>query len=112
MAVKVDTVETLKKYFSGVVRRTNHHAPKVTEIIYSLLGIIILKKDDGTTIEVRGSDDDATGNILWVIINGKRYAFRYEHSDGTIEIREDTYNGNIALKINNTTSVSDILKVF
>ena len=50
MAVKVDTVETLKKYFSGVVRRTNHHAPKVTEIIYSLLGIIILKKDDGTTI--------------------------------------------------------------
>lgn len=111
MAVKVDTVEVLKKYFSGVVRRTNHHAPKVTDIVYGLLGIIILKKDDGTTIEVRGSDDDATGNILWVVIKGIRYAFRYEHSDGTIEIRKDTYNGSLIMKIDNTTTVSQILTV-
>lgn len=112
MAVKVDTVDILKKYFSGVVKRANHHAPKVGDIIYTLLGIIILKKDDNTSIEVRGSDDDSTGNILWVFINGVRYAFRYEHSDGTIEIRRDSFNGPLVIKIDNTTSTASILSTF
>lgn len=98
MAVKIESISILKKYFSGVVNRANHHALKVNDIIYTLLGIIVLKKDDGSEIEVRGSSDDATGNILWVFINGNRYAFRYEHSDETIEIRKDSYNGPILLK--------------
>ena len=112
MAVKVDSVDILKKYFSGVVRRTNHHAPNVSNIIYTLLGIIILKKDDGTEIEVRGSDDDSTGNILWVIANGQRYAFRYEHSDGTVEIRQGSYNGQLILKIDNGTTPAQIIAAF
>jgi len=112
MAVKVESVDILKKYFSGVVRRTNHHAPNVSNIIYTLLGIIILKKDDGTEIEVRGNDDDSTGNILWVIVNGQRYAFRYEHSDGTVEIRKDSYNGLLILKIDNATTAAQIIGAF
>ncbi len=112
MAVKVDTVEILKKYFSGVTDRANHHAPNVREIIYSLLGIIILKKDKGTDIEVRGSDNNSTGNILWVTINQMRYALRYEHSNDTIEVRKNSYNGDVILKINNQTQISDILKIF
>ena len=112
MAVKVETVDTLKKYFTGVTRRANHHATNINEVIYGLLGVIILKKDEGTHIEVRGSDDEKTGNILWVIINGIRYAFRYEHSNGTIEIRKDSYNGVLILAIDNNTTLQQVINCF
>lgn len=113
MPVKVDTVETLKEYFSKVVGRANHHAPNVTEIIYTLVGIIILKMDAGSQIEVRGTENDATGNILWVWINGTKYALRYEHANGgSIEIRENSYKGPIKVSITNATPVSTILATF
>ncbi len=112
MPVKVTTVDILKKYFEGVTKRANHHAPQADSVIYALLGIIVLKKDDGTDIEVRGSSDDATGNILWVTINGTKYAFRYEHSDNTIEIRRNSYSGPVLLKVDNTTTVNNILALF
>jgi len=44
MALKVDTVDILKRYFSAVLRRTNHHALNVTDVIYRILGIIVFKK--------------------------------------------------------------------
>lgn len=86
MAVKVNTVDILQKYFSRVVKRADHHAHFVNDIIYSLLCIIVLKKDPGTDIEVRGNHEDETGNFLWVTINGSRHALRYEHKTGEIEI--------------------------
>lgn len=112
MAVKVETIDTLKKYFSGVTSRAIHHAPNVSEVIYGLLGVIILKKDEGTDIEVRGNSDDKTGNILWVMINATRYAFRYEHSNDTIEIRQDSYKGNLVLTIDNNTSLQQVINTF
>ena len=69
MAIKVETIDVLKKYFSGVTKRANHHAPNVKEVVYGLLGVIVLKKDDGTHIEVRGNSDDKTGNILFSIFS-------------------------------------------
>jgi hypothetical protein len=113
MPLRVDSVEILKRYFSGVVERANHHAPNVSDIIYKLLGIIIIKMDQNTSIEVRrGADVDATGNILWVISNGTRYAFRYEHADGTIEIRRGSYSGPLVLKIDNSTPTSTVIASF
>lgn len=113
MATKIKEVETLKKYFAAVVRRAEHHAGNVSEIIYTLLGIIILKKDDGTFIEVRGNNEDATGNILWVQIDGTRYALRYEHnSGGSIEIRENSFKGRLIYTVDNTSTVSQLLRIF
>ena len=112
MAIKVETVDILKKYFEGVTKRANHHAPNVKEVIYGLLGVIVLKKDIGTHIEVRGNNDDKTGNILWVTINSIKYAFRYEHSDDSIEIRKSTYKGPLVLKIDNSTTLKQVIDCF
>lgn len=109
MAIKITTVDVLKKYFSEVVKRANHHAHGVNSVIYTLLGVVVLRKDDGTDIEVRGTDENATGNILWVQINGQKYALRYEHSNDTVEIRKDTYKGTLVLTINNTTTAQDVM---
>lgn len=109
MAVKIESIDTLKKYFLGVINRTDDHAPNIDSIVYALLGIVILLKDDGTQLEVRGTGDDSMGNILWVIINDTRFALRYEHSDGTIEIRQNSFKGDLVLKIDNMTTITEIL---
>lgn len=112
MALKITNVDLLQKYFSGVVSRSNHHAHGVKDIIYSLLGIIVLKKDVGTEIEVRGNHEDEMGNILWVSMQGVKYAFRYEHSTGEIEVRINSYSGPIKFTINNTSTAQWILSQF
>ena len=112
MSLKVTNVDLLQKYFSGVVSRSNHHAHGVKDIIYSLLGIIILKKDVGSEIEVRGSHEDETENILWVTIGGVKYAFRYDHATGNIEVRINSYAGPIKFTINNSSTPSWILSQF
>lgn len=111
MAVKVNQVELLKEYFFGVVARSEHHAPNVSEVIYPLLGLIVLNMDDNSDIQVRGSEG-ATGNILWFTKNGQRYAFRYEHADDTVEIRKYSYKGELIEKVDNSTAISKLKDIF
>lgn len=111
MPVRVNDVEVLKEYFSGVVARSEHHAPNVNEVIYTLLGLIILSMDENSDIQVRGSEG-ATGNMLWFTVNGTRYALRYEHADDTVEIRENSYKGPLVAKINNATPTSNLKNIF
>lgn len=111
MAVRVNQVEELKSYFFGVVKRSEHHAPGVSDVIYPLLGLIVLNMDENSDIQVRGSEG-ATGNILWFTKSGQRYAFRYEHADDTIELRRDSFKGQLLQKINNSVSIVDLKNLF
>lgn len=111
MAIHVKDVEVLKEYFSGVVARSEHHAPNVSDVIYTLLGLIVLKMDNNSDIEVRGSQG-AIGNLLWFTVNQTRYAFRYEHADDTIEIREGSFKGRLIKKVDNKTSISELKDIF
>ncbi len=43
MPITIQSVHDLRNYFKGVVTRSKHHAPKVDQIIYSLVGHVILK---------------------------------------------------------------------
>ncbi len=111
MAVKVSEINSLRDYFFGVVKRSEHHAPNVSEVIYPLVGLVVLFKDDGSDIQVRGSEG-ATGNILWFTKNGNKYALRYEHADDTIEIRKNSFKGSVVAKVNNSTPTAELKEVF
>ena len=111
MAVRVNEVDVLKDYFFGVVARSEHHAPNVSEIIYPLLGLIVLRMDEQSDIQVRGSEG-ATGNMLWFTTNKQRYAFRYEHSDDTIEIRKGSFKGHLVAKVSNATTTNELKQIF
>ncbi len=111
LAVKVNDIEKLRDYFFGVVTRSEHHAPKVSEVIYPLLGLVVLQMDEKSDIQVRGTEG-ATGNILWFTKNGQRYAFRYEHDDDTVEIRKGSYKGEMMSKMDNDTSISELKGIF
>lgn len=109
---QVISIDELKNYFIGVVDRAGHHAQNVNSIIYTLLGIIVLKKDNGSDIKVRGNNQGKTGNILWVFINSQRYALCYNHVIGKIEIRLHSFKGQTLLLADNATSAQAILNIF
>lgn len=111
MPIKIDHVDTLKDYFTGVVERSEHHAPNVSEIIYPLLGLLILTMDNHSDIQVR-SYGGSTGNILWFSTNNQRYAFRYEHDGDFIELRKDKYTGEVVAKLDNMMTICDLKAVF
>jgi hypothetical protein len=110
MTIHVKNIKILKGYFDKVVERTQCHAGNVGQVIFPLLGFIVNKMDENSDIQVRGND--ATGNILWIFIGGTRYAFRYEHSDETIEIRENSYMGPLIAKVDNSTTTSKLETIF
>ncbi|MDR0375595.1 MAG: hypothetical protein LBH85_07725 [Treponema sp.] len=45
-------------------------------------------------------------------MKGKRYAFRYDHEYGNIEIREDSVKGRLLHKINNKNTIADLKAIF
>jgi hypothetical protein len=79
------TTDVLQQYLLGVVARADHHADNVNEVVLSLAGAIIWRKGpDDLEVMVR---DGVVKNVLWVRINGQRYALSYNHNDRTIEMR-------------------------
>lgn len=105
MPVRVESVEPLRRYFRGVVNRSEHHGRGVDEVIFPLLGLVLVHMDDDSEIAVRGNEG-REGNILWFQVRGNRYAFRYEHADGTIELRSGKHTGDIVARYSNATPIS------
>lgn len=111
MAVTVDSITDLRRYFRGVVQRSEHHGRSVADVVYSLLGLMLVHMDDDSDIKVWGSEGSAA-NILWFYVSGKRHAFRYEHADGTVEIRRENHRGPVVAKLSNTTPIAELRRVF
>ena len=62
-------------------------------------------------IEVRTYNEE-TANILWLTINGHRYALAYNHQTGNIEIRDRNQNGTILASFNNSSSATSVKTIF
>jgi len=106
MAIKINEVDVLQKYIDGVVARADHHAQEVKEILFPLIGVIIWKKSG--TIEVL-EKNGKIGNVLWVNIGDKRYAFSYNHEDSKIEMRKNI-KGEVLHSFDNNTGIDEIVK--
>lgn len=111
MSVELNTIDEFHSYLTEVIRRAQHHAPEIEQIILALAGAVILKKDTGTAIEV-GTYRGNTANLLWVIIHGHRYVFTYSHDGGQIIIRRDSTQGEEVNSFDNSTSMSRLIRIF
>ena len=111
----LSSIDELKKYFSPLMGRAEHHAKMVDEVVLSLMGAIIATKDEGTDIQVRERNGHAA-NLLWVYINGHRYAFCYTHgedsSENCIEMRDRTIQGEVVFTFTNKTTPAEVLGIF
>lgn len=111
MPLAIKDVDTLKSYIEGVVRRSGHHAGNVGGAALALAGAIVWRKDDAQEIEAMGHEGDLK-NVLWVKINGQRYAFSYDHEQKTIEMRKRTTQGSVLHFFTNGTPTSEIEAIF
>ncbi|MEO8065529.1 MAG: hypothetical protein ABI643_01575 [Candidatus Doudnabacteria bacterium] len=111
MSVNVTTLETLKEYFAGVIRRANHHGPNIKAIVFPLIGYLVANVDVGS-IRVR-SHQGSMCNVLWCKLSGKPYAFSYAHADGgSIELRLNNLHGPVIARFTNSSSVDDFRRAF
>ena len=110
MAKEVTHIELLKEYVDGVVVRADHHARWVNEIALALVGAIVWKKDQAP-LKVFARDGEMK-NVLWVNINGVKYAFSYSHEHRAIDMRQGTTRGKLIHSFSNSTPLADIRRVF
>ena len=110
MTITATDVNVLHQYAEGVMNRADHHAGQVKGIALALLGGIIWRGEPGS-IEIKQYAGDLA-NVLWVNINGKRYALAYNHKTNKIEIRDRTQSGGMLHSFDNQTSVANVEAVF
>jgi hypothetical protein len=110
MAIHADDVQVLHQYANGVMDRVEHHAGNVGAIALALLGAIIWRGEPGS-VEIKQYAGELA-NVLWVTVNGRRYAFSYNHQTSEIEMRDRTVQGPTIRAFNNQTPVTDVEAVF
>ncbi len=76
----------------------------------AIAGAIVWEKDNDP-IEVYAKEGEMK-NVLWVRIGGQRYAFSYNHTNGTIEMRTGTTQGSLVNSFSNSTPVTDVWQFF
>jgi hypothetical protein len=110
MPISATDVHTLHAYAEGVMNRADHHAGEVKAIALALLGGIVWRADSGS-IEIKQYDRELA-NVLWLTVNGRRYALAYNHKTEKIEIRDRTQSGAALHSFDNRTPVADIENIF
>ena len=111
MPLQVDDVATLQGYLAGVVKRADHHADNVRQVVLPLVGAIVLFKNPKHSIEVMMRKGSTT-NVLWVYIGDSRYAFSYDHGSKSIALKRGTTQGKVLAKFTDATTTPEILNVF
>jgi hypothetical protein len=109
MALTITTLTLLNEYINGVMGRADHHGQAVNEIILTLAGAVVWKATQD--VEVRTYNDE-TANILWLTVNGHRYAIAYNHQTSNIEIRDRNQNGTVLATFNNQSTAIQVKQIF
>ncbi len=109
MPQTVATVDVLQQYIRGVIDRAEHHANHVDEVCLAIAGAIVWRKDDDLLIMTREGE---MKNVLWMHVNGRRYALSYNHSLQCIQVREGTVRGDALASFTNATPIGEVKRFF
>ncbi|MGO8776051.1 MAG: hypothetical protein ACLQHT_17405 [Terracidiphilus sp.] len=108
MAASLDDVTDLQEYFR-IIGRSGHHAGQPNAVILALAGAVVLFKDRDTTVLAIGEGEPP--NVPFLTINGRRYAFAYNHNEGIVEIRRDSLRGDLVGTFTNESRLSDVYEL-
>jgi len=111
MPVHVDDIARLQEYLQGVFQRAGHHGQNVREVVVPLVGAIVLFKDPDSEIRVM-TREGSMANVLWVHIDGTRYAFAYEHDSKSVVLKDGGTQGTVLARFTNRSTVTEILQTF
>jgi len=109
MPQAVSSVDILQQYIQGVMERAEHHANNVDEVCLAIAGAVVWRKDG--ELEVMSRDGDMK-NVLWLRVDGYRYALSYNHEQQCIEVRVQNTQGDVLASFTNATSVREVKRFF
>jgi hypothetical protein len=109
MPQAVTNVDILQQYIQGVMERAEHHANNVDEVCLAIAGAVVWRKDG--ELEVMARDGDMK-NVLWLRVNGRRYALSFNHDEQSIEVRERNTQGDVLASFTNATPVREVKQFF
>jgi hypothetical protein len=105
----IASVDVLQQYIQGVMARAEHHANNVDEVALAIAGAVVWRKEGEIEVMTREGD---MKNVLWVRINGNRYALSYNHEQGRIEVRERNTQGHVLASFTNANTISEVKQFF
>ena len=109
MATTIHNIAILREYLIGVLDKAEHHAQNVNEIALAIAGGIIWKTTDNIRVMYR---DGEMKNVLWLQVDDRRLCFVYNHDTLSIEIRDNSIQGNVIASFNNNTPLIDVKTFF
>lgn len=109
MPIAVKSVRLLQEYVRGVMKRADHHAQGVGEVVLALVGGVLWCAEG--ELEVFGIDGDLK-NVLWFGVSGQRYAISYQHEQAAIEIRQGSTQGDVLHSFDNSSTLTEIKRFF
>jgi hypothetical protein len=111
MPISLMNVDDLQEHLLGVLRRSDHHAGEVNEVLLTISGAILWRKNPQEPVKVN-TKEGAGGNVIWFRVDGLRYALLYNHELRRIELSEGGRKGELVHTFTNETSTSEVVRVF
>lgn len=89
------------------MNRANCHALNVNEVLPLLAGVVLNHVDMKNGLQARTYRGDYA-NIAWIIHNGNRYAFTYDHESEQIILRKNTLRGKELTRFDNSDDIAGV----
>jgi hypothetical protein len=109
MPQTVSDIATLQQYLQGVVMRADHHANNVDEVALTIAGAIAWRTDGDLVVRTYAGK---MANVLRVRINGNLYTLAYNHTNGTIEVRQGKLTGPVLRSFTNANTAAEVKRFF
>lgn len=111
MSISLTQVEDVQEHLMGVFERSAHHAGEVNEVLLSLVGAILWRKNPSDAIKVN-TKEGAGGNVIWFKVDDTRYALLYSHEDKHIKLVAGGRKGELVQTFTNANTTNEVAKVF
>ena len=110
MPISLVNVDDLQEQLLGILRRSDHHAGEVNEVLLTISGAILWRKSP-EPVKVN-TKNGAGGNVIWFRVDGLRYALLYNHELRRIELSEGGRKGELLCTFTNETPTAEVVRVF
>lgn len=111
MAIALKSVDDLQEHLLGVFQRSAHHAGEVNQVLLTIAGGILWRKNPGDAVKVNDKEG-AGGNVIWFRIGSRRYALTYSHEERVIKLMEGGRRGELIRDFTNHTPTAEVFEVF
>ena len=111
MSMSLNQIQELQTVVQGILERSARHAGQVNEVLLSLIGAMLWRKNPQDVIKVN-TKEGAGGNVVWFRVDDTRYALLYSQEERVIKLVEGGRKGTVVETFTNATPAGEVARVF